>query len=108
MKNYLRGLLAVFFLALATSASANDRTRECQSKALFSKDIVTAKYAGATWQEVQTAVQYGMNRPEYAHLTKQDKAEVEVQAIISYHSKLSPEELFDDVMYKCLKGNNDT
>lgn len=108
MKNYLRGLFVACLVALVIPASANDRPRECQNKAIFSKDIVTAKYAGATWQEVQYAVQYVMNRPEYVHLTKQDKAEVEVQAIISYHSNLSPNELFEDVMYKCLKGTNGT
>lgn len=108
MKNYLRGLFAAFLLVLATTANANDRVRQCQDKALFSKDIVTAKYAGVAWQDVQNAVQYILNRPEYANMPKNEKAELEVQAIISYHSKLSPEDLFDDVMYKCLKGNNGT
>lgn len=106
MKNYLRGLLVVLSLVLVTGVNANDHTRECQNKALFSKDIVTAKYAGVTWLEVQDAVKYVLNRPEYAYMAKNEKAEVEVQAIISYHSKLSSEDLFDDVMYKCLKGNN--
>lgn len=105
MKNYLRGLLVVLSLVLVTSVNANDRTRECQNKALFSKDIVSAKYAGVTWQEVQDAVKYILNRPEYAHMAKNEKAEVEVQAVVSFHSKLSPEDLFDDVMHKCLKGN---
>ena len=106
MKNYLRGLLVVLSLVLVTGVNANDRIRECQNKALFSKDIVTAKYAGVTWPEVQDAVNYVLNRPEYAYMAKNEKAEVEVQAVISYHFKLSPEDLFDDVMHKCLKGNN--
>lgn len=106
MKNYLRGLLVVLSLVLVTGVNANDRIRECQNKALFSKDIVTAKYAGVTWPEVQDAVKYVLNRPEYAYMAKNEKAEVEVQAVISYHSNLSPEDLFDDVMHKCLKGNN--
>lgn len=105
MKNYLRGLLVVLSLVLVTSVNANDRTRECQNKALFSKDIVSAKYAGVTWQEVQDTVKYILNRPEYAHMAKNEKAAVEVQAVVSFHSKLSPEDLFDDVMHKCLKGN---
>ena len=108
MKNYLRGLLVVLSLVLVTGVNANDHTRECQNKALFSKDIVTAKYAGVTWLEVQDAVKYVLNRPEYAYMAKNEKAEVEVQAVISYHSNLSPEDLFDDVMHKCLKGNNGT
>ncbi len=101
-------IIFVFSLFFSVFAHANDRTRECQNKALFSKDIVTAKYAGVTWLEVQDAVKYVLNRPEYAYMAKNEKAEVEVQAIISYHSKLSSEDLFDDVMYKCLKGNNGT
>ena len=79
MKNYLRGLLVVLSLVLVTNVNANDRTRECQNKALFSKDIVTAKYAGVAWQDVQNAVQYILDRPEYANMPKNEKAELEVQ-----------------------------
>lgn len=103
MKTIFIFILSFFLLS---SVNANDRIRECQNKALFSKDIVTAKYAGVAWPEVQDAVKYVLNRPEYAYMAKNEKAEMEVQAIISYHSKLSPEDLFDDVMHKCLKGNS--
>jgi hypothetical protein len=72
---------------------------------MFSKEIIEAKYAGATWRDVQESVRYVMARPEYSHLHPNEKAEIEVQAVVSFHSKLSPEDLFEDVMYKCLKND---
>lgn len=98
-------MLAVSLVVLATTVNAASH-RECQNKAIFSKEIVEAKYAGATWKDVQESIRYVMSRPEYAHLHPNEKAEVEVQAVVSFHSKLSPEDLFDDVMYNCLKGSD--
>lgn len=104
MKNFLRASLAVLFLATATTANANPELKDCSSKAMFSKQVANAKYMGWTLQEVQEAVKKVLQRPEYINLSPSEKAQLEVQAVIAYHNKKAPDDVFNEVLHKCMKG----
>ena len=104
MKNFLRASLAVLFLAMATTANANPELKDCSSKAMFSKQVSNAKYSGMTLQEVQEAIKKVLQRPEYLSLSPSEKAQLEVQAVIAYHNKKAPDDVFNEVLHKCMKG----
>lgn len=104
MKNFLRALLAVLFLAMVTTANANPELKDCSNKAMFSKQVATAKYMGWTLQEVQEAIKKALQRPEYFKMSPQEKAQLEVQAVIVYHNKKAPDDVFNEVLHKCMKG----
>ena len=104
MKNFLRASLAVLCLGLGTFANANPELKDCSSKAMFSKQVSNAKYSGMTLQEVQEAIKAVLKRPEYAHMSAKEKAELEVQAVIAYHNKKAPDDVFNEVLHKCMKG----
>ena len=71
---------------------------------MFSKQVSNAKYSGMTLQEVQEAIKTVLKRPEYAHMSAKEKAELEVQAVIAYHNKKAPDDVFNEVLHKCMKG----
>lgn len=104
MKNYLRALLVVLFLATATTANANPELKDCSSKAMFSKQVSNAKYSGMSLQEVQEAIKTVLKRPEYSKMSPQEKAQLEVQAVIAYHNRKAPDDVFNEVLHKCMKG----
>lgn len=104
MKNYLLALLATVFLGLATTVNANPELKDCSSKAMFSKQVSNAKYSGMSLQEVQEAIKTVLKRPEYAHMSAKEKAELEVQAVIAYHNRKAPDQIFDEVLNNCMKG----
>ena len=104
MKNYLLVLLAVSSLVLGTNANANPELKDCSSKAMFSKQVSNAKYSGLSLQEVQEAIKNVLTRPEYSKMSPQEKAQLEVQAVIAYHNKKAPDDVFNEVLHKCMKG----
>jgi len=104
MKNFLRASLAVLCLAMGTFANANPELKDCSSKAMFSKQVSNAKYSGMTLQEVQEAIKKVLQRPEYINLSPSEKAQLEVQAVIAYHNKKAPDDVFNEVLHKCMKG----
>lgn len=104
MKNFLLASLAVLFLATVTTANANPELKDCSSKAMFSKQVSNAKYTGMSLQEVQDAIKTVLKRPEYASLSAKEKAELEVQAVIAYHNRKAPDDVFNEVLHKCMKG----
>lgn len=104
MKNYLLALLATVFLGLATTVNADPELKDCSSKAMFSKQVSNAKYSGMSLQEVQEAIKNVLTRPEYSKMSPQEKAQLEVQAVIAYHNKKAPDDVFNEVLHKCMKG----
>lgn len=108
MKNFLRVSLAVLFLATATTVNANPELKDCSSKAMFSKQVSNAKYSGMTLQEVQEDIKAVLKRPEYAHMSAKEKAELEVQAVIAYHNRKAPDQVFDEVLNNCMKNIGET
>lgn len=104
MKNFLLALLVVSSLVMVTTANANPELKDCSNKAMFSKQVSNAKYTGWTLQEVQEAVKKVLQRPEYINLSPSEKAQLEVQAVIAYHNKKAPDDVFNEVLHKCMKG----
>lgn len=71
---------------------------------MFSKQVSNAKYSGMSLQEVQEAIKNVLTRPEYSKMSPQEKAQLEVQAVIAYHNKKAPDDVFNEVLHKCMKG----
>lgn len=104
MKNFLRASLAVLCLGLGTLANADPELKDCSSKAMFSKQVSNAKYSGMSLQEVQEAIKNVLTRPEYSKMSPQEKAQLEVQAVIAYHNKKAPDDVFNEVLHKCMNS----
>lgn len=101
MKNFIIVLIGALYI---TTVNANPELKDCSSKAMFSKQVSNAKYSGMSLQEVQEAIKNVLTRPEYSKMSPQEKAQLEVQAVIAYHNKKAPDDVFNEVLHKCMKG----